>query len=397
MYTCMCMCMHMCMYMLYMDMYQHPLCVHLSSGTVQYCQCDAFSLTESTQTLEWTSRQSCDAVVLSGVLRSNSVLKTLNLDARGDLDDYCREEIGNAILSNSKGKLGYSDIYGLKDGGSPQHTINMKDKEQIRSKRSFTLFCGLLRSNVTLTSLSIVSLVAEHVELLAQALATNLVLQDLRLEAPPKSGTDVAIATLPVQQLNGSLGAASIDLSLAGGAKNDGSQAMHRFACAVVGEVLSRNASVQWLKLNPGTGSEGGAILHHIHRARKSSLHTLDLTGIGLGDRGGAIFFEALLDGKCKFLSALHLGHNELTDVAVGNLLVEVMRDPTCNLATLDLKANMLGTPVIAQAVKQNLSLTSLDISGNPIDGARALTLRTCRSHPHKRLCRPERSTARRR
>lgn len=102
-----------------------------SPGTVMYCQCDTFVLTEETTTLPWTSKQACDAVVLAGVLRSNTVLRTLNVGAGGELDDYCREEIGMAILSNVNGKLGYSDIFGLKDGGSPNHTIDIKDKDQV--------------------------------------------------------------------------------------------------------------------------------------------------------------------------------------------------------------------------------------------------------------------------
>ena len=173
---------------------------------------------------------------------------------------------------------------------------------------------------------------------------------------------------LPVQELNGSLGVELIDLSLAGGANRDGSQPIHRWAAAVIGDVLNINSSVQRLKLNPGAGPEGGTILNNIHRARNSSLRTLDLTGIQLSDRGGKMFFESLLEGKCKFLSALHLGDNQLTDFAVGGLLVEVLRDPTCNISTLELNDNQLGASVITQSLKYNQSLTSLSISGNPID-----------------------------
>ena len=348
-----------------------------SPGTVMYCQCDSFSLTDTTQVLEWRSRSSCDAVILAGVLRSNTVLRTLDMNAQGELDDYARDEIGTAILANVKGQLGYSNIFGLRDGGSPQHSVDLKDKEQIRSRRSFTLFCGLLRSNTTLTSLTMVSIASDHIEPLARALATNTVLQDLRLEAPAKGGIEMAVVTLPVQQLNGSLGIERIDLSLAGGHNRDGSQPMHRFASAMVGEIINSNTSVLELKLNPGSLVDGGAILNHLHRSRKSSLRMLDLTGVGLGDRGGVMFFESLLDGKCKFLSALHLADNKLADVGVGQLIVESLRDPTCNLSTLDLGRNQLGAPVLTQAIKHNRSLTALDISGNPVDGTRARTRST--------------------
>ena len=65
------------------------------AGTVQFLQCDVFSLTETTETLNWISRAPCDAIVLAGVLRSNSTLNTLNI-ANGDIGDYERELIGTA-------------------------------------------------------------------------------------------------------------------------------------------------------------------------------------------------------------------------------------------------------------------------------------------------------------
>ena len=54
-----------------------------------------------------------------------------------------------------------------------------------------------LKKNTTLTSLTIVSLVAEHLELIAPALATNRVLQTIRLESPNKyNPNEVFVATL---------------------------------------------------------------------------------------------------------------------------------------------------------------------------------------------------------
>ena len=65
-------------------------------GTVQFLQCDVFSLTETTKALNWTSQAACDAIVLAGVLRSNSVLTTLNI-GQGEIGDYEREEISSAV------------------------------------------------------------------------------------------------------------------------------------------------------------------------------------------------------------------------------------------------------------------------------------------------------------
>ena len=340
----------------------------LSSPTpkLEYLQCDLFSLTESVETLAWKSKAPCDAIVLAGVLRCNSVLKTLNLlGSDGEIGDYEREEIGMALISNKSGKVGYSDMYGLKEGMSPTFSVDLKDKDQIRSKRAFVLFAGLLRANSTLTRLSLSSVIPEHIDVLADALATNTTLKTLVLEQPSKSAP-TAYATLPVQQLNGHDGLETIDMFDAGG-----DQPVHKHACAVVGAILGAqmgaNTSIRALRINPGGGSEGGLILDHLHRARRSSLVVLDLANIGLSDRGGTRFFESLLAGKCPMLTSLLLGSNGLTDLAIGQLVVEVLRQETCNISTLDLHDNLLGAPVIAQAIKYNTSLTSLNIAKNPM------------------------------
>ena len=254
----------------------------LSSPTpkLEYLQCDLFSLTESVETLAWKSKAPCDAIVLAGVLRCNSVLKTLNLlGSDGEIGDYEREEIGMALISNKSGKVGYSDMYGLKEGMSPTFSVDLKDKDQIRSKRAFVLFAGLLRANSTLTRLSLSSVIPEHIDVLADALATNTTLKTLVLEQPSKSAP-TAYATLPVQQLNGHDGLETIDMFDAGG-----DQPVHKHACAVVGAILGAqmgaNTSIRALRINPGGGSEGGLILDHLHRARRSSLVVLDLANIG--------------------------------------------------------------------------------------------------------------------
>ena len=347
---------------------------------VMYLQCDVFSLKEDSTVLNWTSRAPCDAIVLAGVLRSNSVLTSLNL-TNGDIGDYEREEIGKALLSNRKGRVGFCDIYGIREPGaldlkgkeasSQSHYVDLKDKEQIRSRRSFTLFAGIMRANSTLTCLTLSSIQPEHVDVLAEALATNVTMKELKLEQPSKTA-ETQISTIPVQQLNGMSKEESIDLSHAGVKLADGSgfQPCHRHACSVVGAILgaSANQSVRRIKINPGGGADGGAILEHLHRARRSALEVLDVEGINLGDRGGSRFFETLIEGKCEFIKSIHLGNNGLTDLAVGRLIVETFRSETCNIATLDLNNNQIGAHVVTQAIKFNKSLTSLDITGSLID-----------------------------
>jgi Leucine-rich repeat (LRR) protein/GTPase SAR1 family protein len=345
-------------------------------GTVQFLQCDVFALTETTRTLNWISSAACDAIVLAGVLRSNSVLTTLNV-AQGEIGDYEREEIGTALLANTNGRVGFCDAYGLKEGTGAVFSVDLKNKDQIRSRRAFTLFAGVLRANSTLTQLTLASVQPEHIDVLAEALATNTTLKELVIEQPSKT-TDTQITTIPIQELNGQKGNEFVDLSQAGQKLADGTfQPCHRHACGVVGAILgaSKNTSIRRLKMDPGGGADGGMIVDHLNRARKSSLAVLDVTGIGLSDRGGAKFFETLIEGKLDFVHSFHIGRNELTDLAVGRLMVEALRSETCNIRTLDLNNNDIGAGIITQAIKSNSSLTQLDITGNPQIDDRGLGL----------------------
>ena len=49
---------------------------------------------------EWTEEE--DAIILAGVLRGNTVLKTLSLTSAGSLGDFEREEIGMKHLPSSE-------------------------------------------------------------------------------------------------------------------------------------------------------------------------------------------------------------------------------------------------------------------------------------------------------
>jgi hypothetical protein len=183
----------------------------------------------------------------------------------GELNEGDREEIGLALLANRTGKVGFCDVFGLREGMPPSFAVDLKDKEQLRSLRSFTLLCGLFRANPTLTSLTMKSLAAEHVEILGEALRSNVTLTELRLEHPGR-GSDIALAVLPGRKLNGREKVELIDISDAGrnlgGAPPTSVPApIHRYASAVVGALLKENMSVTELKVNPGPGSDGGSIL----------------------------------------------------------------------------------------------------------------------------------------
>jgi hypothetical protein len=143
---------------------------------------------------------------------------------------------------------------------------------------------------------------------------------------------------------------------------------MQRQVTGMVGALLAANQTVQTLRLNPGPGAEGGSVLEHLHVAHESSLHTLDLTGIGLGDRGGPRLFELLASGYCSNCTTLKLGNNKLSDGAVGHLLVDVLRGETCTLTSLDLSGNEISGSILARVVRTNTSLTALDFRRNPIE-----------------------------
>ena len=341
-----------------------------SDSVINFLQCDIFSITEKTTTLPWRSASQCDAVMLAGVLKANRVLTEITMAPGGDLGESEREELGRALLSNTKGKLGYCDIYGLKVG-SNKASFDVRDKEQVRSLRSFVMLCGLLRANQSLTQLTLRSLAAEHVEVLAEALQTNSTLESLNLEHPGR-GNDLTLAVLPVQELNGNRELEHINLCEAGFTvvvePNRTAAPLFRWAQAVTGSLLAVNQTVESLSLNPGSGSDGGGILEHLQRAQKSTLRTLDLTKINLGDRGGTKFFEALQQGQCLYLEELKLSGNKLSDSAIGLLFVQVLGNDACKLTSLDISNNSISATVLARAIKLNRSLTSLDIRDNPIE-----------------------------
>ena len=340
-----------------------------SPTMVKFLQCDVFSLFPDTASLDWTSSDQCDAVLLAGALKTNDTLTGINMGVGGELGDFEREEIGKALLRNRHGRVGFCNIFSLQPDGPKAQKFNLKDKSQVRSTRSFMMLAGLMRGNNRLTSLELKGLASDHIPLLAEALRFNTTLEELRLVHAPKAN-ETNIASLPVQQLNGHVPTAHIDLWEAGTTTGeDGTPAhsfLHRAAVGIVGPLLSLNQAVQSLRMNPGAGSEGGNVLEHLNAACKSSLRALDLTGIGLGDRGGPRLCELLIQGSCSMLTTLKLGSNKLTDSGVGGLFVDVLRSETCSLKSLDISGNELSGAVIASGIRSNTSLVSLDFRDNP-------------------------------
>ena len=349
-----------------------------SNATLRYLVCDNFALDEGTTTLLWRSDIQNDAVLLAGALKTNDTLTAINLSggktAEGvdaALGDFEREELGRSLLRNLNGRVGYCDIYGLKSNGNKSQAFDLKDKTQIRSLRSFVFFAGLLRGNATLTALELASLGSDHIELLSEALRSNTTLQELKLVHNPKAN-EKTIAKLPVQSLNGNKPVAHINLwEVSSSILDDGAphrSFMQRQVTMMVGALLATNQSISSLRINPGPGAEGGGVLEHLHVAHKSSLRLLDISAIGLGDRGGPRLCELLGNGMCSMCTSIKLGNNKLTDAAIGLQLVEVLRSEQCTLTSVDMSGNEISGVILARIVRTNTTLTSVDFRKNPID-----------------------------
>ena len=64
-----------------------------SNQQLAYLQCDVFTITEKTSTLGWKSSQQCDAVMLAGVLKANTVLTEITMASGGDLGEIGRAHV----------------------------------------------------------------------------------------------------------------------------------------------------------------------------------------------------------------------------------------------------------------------------------------------------------------
>ena len=82
---------------------------------LSYISCDAFELTPTTRTLKLAGPSGANVALLAGALRSNATLTHLDV-SNADMSDGDRVELGNALLDNHEGVLGYCDEFGLTPG-----------------------------------------------------------------------------------------------------------------------------------------------------------------------------------------------------------------------------------------------------------------------------------------
>jgi len=164
-----------------------------------------------------------------------------------------------------------------------------------------------------------------------------------------------------VQQLTGTTGHATIDLSAAG--------ELTKTSCLAMGALLSKNTTVHALRLS-GTklGDEAGAILPMLGEQCKSgSLAAIDLSEVGLTDRGARKLFDAMLTGEYRVLTSLVLAGNTLKDLK-NNGLIEMLRAEDCSLTSLDVSSNPLSGAMVMRSLKFNASITYLNVCGTEMD-----------------------------
>ena len=328
--------------------------------TLAYVACDAFELGPGVTSLKWTSTLAADATLLAGALRSNSTLTALALDP-ATLGESERTELGKALLENEHGCVSLCDEFELR----PETTElewDLKDSSKMR-KGTHMLF-GLIRANRKLQKCTLKGLTGEMVSLLAQAMRANTTLKVLQLEHQQQTLKNVRNTTvrLPVQDLTGASGLERVDLSAAG--------ELSKPTAIVLGALLAHNSCLTSLRLSKTQlGDEGGVILEHLGELCKvGPLHELDLSEIGMSDKGGRKLFDSVVSGEYKALTSLAVGGNELRDPKINGIL-DMLRMEGCPLTSLDVSHNpsLSGTAVM-RALKFNTSLTSLNVDGTELD-----------------------------
>ena len=210
--------------------------------------------------------------------------------------------------------------------------------------------------------------------MLAQSMHFSPTIETLQLEhvlQTTTAGKKAVSVRLPVQHVTGHVPTTTLDLSSAG--------ELSRTSCAALGAMLGANKALTTLRLsNTRLGDEAGSLLEHLGdscRLPDGKLSTLDLSSIGLTDRGARKLFEALMSGGYSALTALALADNEIKDVKT-NGLIDVLRAEDCTIRTLDVSRNAgLSGSILMRAIKLNHSLTSLNVCGTETDddGMRAL------------------------
>ena len=351
-----------------------------NAAKLGYLHCNIFVLSEKTRTLTWLKEAlTSDAVLLAGVLRTNSQLTALNIATGAELDNKARSEIGQAMLSNANSCVAFCNEFGLAPSVTDcEFDLSLSEFKEVEP---FRLLAGCLRGNHILTHLRLHSLRMEHVHTLALALANNRTLKQLELVSTSRTLGGQSVVQLPVPDLNGTQSGGSltrIDLSHSCTEGQIG-----RVTCAMIGTLLATNTVVECLDLS-GTGvglaiaieGEGGHILFRpICESSECPIHEIILNDVQLNDKGGGKLMNALYNGLVQGGQ----GYDKITSIGVASndcqkaftsALKQLMWSEggaPCMLQSLDVSHNPnLDGLELGMALKRNDSLTSLNIRGVP-------------------------------
>ena len=354
--------------------------------TLGFLHCDVFVLSDQTRSLTWPKEASTsDAVLLAGVLSTNTTLTTFNIAAGATLENKARSALGEALLNNPNSGVAFCNDFGLAAGVDTCEfdlsRVELKDVEPFR------LLAGTLRGNRTLTHVTLIQLRMEQISTLALALRGNSTLAQLDIIHQSRMGGQ-SLVRLPVPELNGS----KVQAATTEGATSDPTRVdlsatclegqLGRVACAMIGTLIASNTQLQRIDIsNTGLGvaigaeGEGGHILlRPMCESKQCPLQAINLSNVQLNDKAGAKLMTALSVGLGKGdagyekIVSLNLSKNELGKGFTSALkqMLWGERAP-CMLASLDLSDNpTLDGYETALALKRNESLTEINIQGIP-------------------------------
>ena len=101
-----------------------------------------------------------DAVLLAGVLVTNTVLTTFNIASGAQLANSARSALGEALLNNPGSRVAFCNDFGLQ----PNVTACQFDlsRSELKEVEPFRLLAGCLRGNRTLTHVTLKQLRSEQ-------------------------------------------------------------------------------------------------------------------------------------------------------------------------------------------------------------------------------------------
>ena len=134
-----------------------------------FLHCDVFIVSEETKSLVWPKEASTsDAVLLAGLLQTNTTLTSFNIATGATLENKARSALGEALLSNENARVAFCNDFGLAPNvDSCEFDLS---RTELKEVEPFLLLAGCLRGNRTLTHVTLMQLRMEQISTLALAL-----------------------------------------------------------------------------------------------------------------------------------------------------------------------------------------------------------------------------------